>query len=101
MLIVSPEFKCSNEILTIVAMLSGEYTTCLLRLQIELTGFCSPVPNVWLRPNNARKEADAAKAALTVPDGDHLTMMNVYNNYMESKLNNITHGRYTVTDCPP
>ncbi len=40
------------------------------------------VPNVWLRPNNARKEADAKKAALTVPDGDHLTMMNVYNNYI-------------------
>ncbi|KAG8862914.1 DEAH-box ATP-dependent RNA helicase prp43 [Tulasnella sp. 330] len=64
MLIVSPEFKCSNEILTIVAMLS--------------------VPNVWLRPNNQRKEADAAKAAMTVPDGDHLTMMNVFNNYMQN-----------------
>lgn len=25
MLIVSPEFKCSNELLTIVAMLSGTY----------------------------------------------------------------------------
>lgn len=25
MLVVSPEFKCSNEMLTIVAMLSGEY----------------------------------------------------------------------------
>lgn len=25
MLVVSPEFKCSNEVLSIVAMLSGEY----------------------------------------------------------------------------
>ncbi|KAG8726496.1 DEAH-box ATP-dependent RNA helicase prp43, partial [Ceratobasidium sp. 414] len=65
MLIVSPEFKCSNELLSIVAMLS--------------------VPNVWLRPNNQRKEADAAKQLLTVPDGDHLTMMNVYNNYITNK----------------
>ncbi|KAK7014946.1 putative pre-mRNA-splicing factor ATP-dependent RNA helicase prp43 [Favolaschia claudopus] len=65
MLIVSPEFKCSNEILTITAMLS--------------------VPNVWLRPNNARREADAAKAMLTVPDGDHLTMLNVYNEYMNNQ----------------
>jgi pre-mRNA-splicing factor ATP-dependent RNA helicase DHX15/PRP43 len=64
MLIVSPEFTCSNEILTIVSMLS--------------------VPNVWLRPNNQRREADAAKAALTVPDGDHLTLLNVYNSYMQS-----------------
>ncbi|CAA7263822.1 unnamed protein product [Cyclocybe aegerita] len=65
MLIVSPEFKCSNEILTITAMLS--------------------VPNVWMRPNNQRREADAAKAKLTVPDGDHLTMLNVYNQYMQNK----------------
>ncbi|KAG1722881.1 P-loop containing nucleoside triphosphate hydrolase protein [Suillus paluster] len=65
MLIVSPEFKCSNEILTITAMLS--------------------VPNVWLRPNNQRKEADAAKALLTVPDGDHLTLLNVYNNYTQNQ----------------
>nr|VWO96108.1 CifA [Ganoderma boninense] len=65
MLIASPEFYCSHEILTIVAMLS--------------------VPNVWLRPPNQRKEADAAKALLTIPDGDHLTLMNVYNSYMNNK----------------
>jgi len=64
MLIVSPEFNCSNEMLTITAMLS--------------------VPNVWLRPNNQRREADAAKALLTVPDGDHLTLLNVYNNYIQN-----------------
>ncbi|KAF8641254.1 hypothetical protein AX14_009977 [Amanita brunnescens Koide BX004] len=64
MLISSPEFKCSNEILTITAMLS--------------------VPNIWLRPNNQRREADAAKAKLTVPDGDHLTLLNVYNEYQQS-----------------
>ncbi|KAF9476307.1 P-loop containing nucleoside triphosphate hydrolase protein [Pholiota conissans] len=63
LLIVSPEFKCSNEILTITAMMS--------------------VPNVWLRPPGAtqRRDADAAKALLTVPDGDHLTLLNVYNQY--------------------
>ncbi|KAG2148222.1 P-loop containing nucleoside triphosphate hydrolase protein [Suillus bovinus] len=43
------------------------------------------VPNVWLRPNNQRKEADAAKALLTVPDGDHLTLLNVYNNYIQNQ----------------
>ncbi|EIN04072.1 P-loop containing nucleoside triphosphate hydrolase protein [Punctularia strigosozonata HHB-11173 SS5] len=64
-LIISPEFKCSNEILTITAMLS--------------------VPNIWVRPNNQRREADAAKALLTVPDGDHLTLLNVYNNYMQNQ----------------
>jgi hypothetical protein len=45
----------------------------------------SEVPNIWVRPNNQRREADAAKALLTVPDGDHLTLLNVYNNYEQSK----------------
>lgn len=63
LLITSPEFNCSNEILTIVSMLS--------------------VPNVFLRPPNQRKEADAAKQLLSVPEGDHLTLLNVYNNYTE------------------
>ncbi|KAF8552315.1 P-loop containing nucleoside triphosphate hydrolase protein [Imleria badia] len=65
MLISSPEFQCSNEILTITAMLS--------------------VPDVWLRPTDQCKEADAAKAMLTVPDGDHLTLLNVFNSYMQNK----------------
>ncbi|KAF9220670.1 P-loop containing nucleoside triphosphate hydrolase protein [Gyrodon lividus] len=65
MLISSLNFRCSNEILTITAMLS--------------------VPNIWLRPNNQRREADAAKALLTIPDGDHLTLLNVYNSYMQNK----------------
>lgn len=66
MLICSPEFKCSNEILSIAAMLS--------------------VPNVFLRPNNRRKEADEAKAQFTHPDGDHLTLLNVYHAYKTSKF---------------
>lgn len=43
-----------------------------------------PVPNIWLRPNNKRKEADQAKALLTIPDGDHLTLLNVYNAWKQS-----------------
>jgi len=84
MLIVSPEFKCSNEILTITAMMSGMIIIkkVLFELKVNLTSIypCS-VPNIWLRPNNQRREADAAKARLTVPDGDHLTLLNVYNQY--------------------
>lgn len=53
--------RCSNEILSITAMLS--------------------VPNVFLRPREAAKEADAAKARFTHIDGDHLTLLNVYHAY--------------------
>ncbi|KAF4586654.1 DEAH-box ATP-dependent RNA helicase prp43 [Pleurotus pulmonarius] len=67
LLIVSPEFKCSNEILTIVSMLS--------------------VPNIWVRPADQKNQADAAKALFTVPDGDHLTLLNVYVQYVLNKSN--------------
>ncbi|KAF8898291.1 pre-mRNA-splicing factor ATP-dependent RNA helicase PRP43 [Mucidula mucida] len=67
MLIVSPEFKCSKEMLTITSMLS--------------------VPNIWIRPPFARFRADQAKAALTLPDGDHLTLLNVLNEYLQNKSN--------------
>ncbi|KAF9785477.1 P-loop containing nucleoside triphosphate hydrolase protein [Thelephora terrestris] len=63
-LVVSPEFGCSVEILTIVSMLS--------------------VPNVWVRPTNQRLEADRARASLTIPDGDHLTLLNVYDKWVRN-----------------
>lgn len=58
MLIGSPEFSCSEEILTIVAMLS--------------------VPSVFIRPSKDKKRADDIKSAFAHPDGDHLTLLNVY-----------------------
>ncbi|KAH0541298.1 DEAH-box ATP-dependent RNA helicase prp43 [Glutinoglossum americanum] len=58
MLISSPEFYCSNEILSLTALLS--------------------VPQIFVRPATARKRADDMKARFAHPDGDHLTMLNVY-----------------------
>ncbi|KAI7750756.1 hypothetical protein M8C21_013058 [Ambrosia artemisiifolia] len=64
MLVVSPEFKCSNEILSIAAMLS--------------------VPNCFVRPREAQKAADEAKARFGHIDGDHLTLLNVYHAYKQN-----------------
>ncbi|GMH37686.1 hypothetical protein BSKO_05559 [Bryopsis sp. KO-2023] len=58
MMVASQEFKCSNEIMTIAAMLS--------------------VPNCFVRPREAIKAADEAKAKFSHVDGDHLTLLNVY-----------------------
>src|SRR6266576_3014008 len=81
MLIVSPEFNCSQEILTIVAMLSGTFfwLHVLMRLIVLLA-----VPNIWIRPNNKQKEADIARQRLSIPDGDHLTLLNVFDEYQNS-----------------
>lgn len=84
MLIVSPEFKCSNEMLTITAMMSG--TLLQREWQFLADVLIQTVPNIWVRPNNQRREADAAKQMLTVPDGDHLTLLNVYNQYIQSEF---------------
>jgi pre-mRNA-splicing factor ATP-dependent RNA helicase DHX15/PRP43 len=64
MLLVSPDFNCSNEILSIVAMLS--------------------VPNVFMRPKEAAKAADEAKAQFAHSDGDHLTLLNAYHAYKQA-----------------
>ncbi|KAK3423710.1 probable pre-mRNA-splicing factor ATP-dependent RNA helicase DEAH2 isoform X1 [Eucalyptus grandis] len=64
MLVVSPEFNCSNEILSVSAMLS--------------------VPNCFVRPREAQKAADEAKARFGHIDGDHLTLLNVYHAYKQN-----------------
>ncbi|KAI7859585.1 P-loop containing nucleoside triphosphate hydrolase protein [Circinella umbellata] len=61
MLIESPKYRCSNEILSIAALLS--------------------VPQIFIRPNEARKLADEAKANFIHGDGDHLTLLNAYHAY--------------------
>merc|ERR1712032_1133580 len=63
MLIMSPVHKCSNEILSIAAMLS--------------------VPNVFVRPKEHARDADEAKTRFAHLDGDHLTVLNVFHAYKQ------------------
>lgn len=46
---------------------------------------CS-VPQCFLRPNEAKKAADEAKMRFAHIDGDHLTLLNVYHAFKQSKL---------------
>lgn len=71
MLIHLPRYKCSEEILTIVALLS--------------------VPNVFVRPALAKKRADECKMAFAHPDGDHLTLLNVYEGFIGDHGGDGTH----------
>ncbi|CAM9861312.1 unnamed protein product, partial [Laminaria digitata] len=63
-LLASPDYGCSNEVLSIVAMLS--------------------VPQVFMRPKEAQKAADEAKAEFAHIDGDHLTLLNAYHAYKQN-----------------
>lgn len=61
MLITSVEYKCSAEMLTIVSMLS--------------------VPSVFYRPKERQEESDAAREKFSVNESDHLTLLNVFNQW--------------------
>ena len=58
LIITSEEYGCSEEMLTIVSMLS--------------------VPSVFYRPKERQEESDAAREKFFVPESDHLTLLHVY-----------------------
>uniref|UniRef100_A0A8C2BDG3 RNA helicase n=1 Tax=Cyprinus carpio TaxID=7962 RepID=A0A8C2BDG3_CYPCA len=65
MVIASCDFNCSNEILSITAMLSG-------------------IPQCFVRPTEAKKAADESKMRFAHIDGDHLTLLNVYHAFKQN-----------------
>lgn len=79
-LIASVDMGCSDEILTIVAMLS--------------------VQSVFHRPKDKQQKADQKKAKFHDPQGDHLTLLNVYNSWKQSRFSaawcveNFVHARH-------
>ncbi|KNC84811.1 hypothetical protein SARC_02986 [Sphaeroforma arctica JP610] len=60
---------CSEEILTVVAMLS--------------------IQNVFYRPKEKQADADAKRAKFFQPEGDHLTLLAVYNSWKQNKFSNM------------
>ncbi|KAJ3061758.1 DEAH-box ATP-dependent RNA helicase prp22, partial [Podochytrium sp. JEL0797] len=68
MLILSVDLGCSDEILTIVAMLSAQ--------------------NIFYRPKEKQAVADQKKAKFHQPEGDHLTLLTVYNGWKAAKFSN-------------
>ena len=67
-LIASVDSGCSQEVLTIVAMLS--------------------IQSVFYRPREKQQQADQKKSKFHDPSGDHLTLLNVYNGWKNSRFSN-------------
>lgn len=65
-LINSAEFGCSEEVLTIVAMLS--------------------VPSIFNRPKERQKESDEARGRFLISQSDHLTLLNVYSQWKANRF---------------
>ncbi|XP_037319652.2 ATP-dependent RNA helicase DHX8-like [Pungitius pungitius] len=68
MLIMSVHLGCSEEMLTIVSMLS--------------------VQNIFYRPKDKQAQADQKKTKFFQPEGDHLTLLAVYNSWKNNKFSN-------------
>lgn len=68
MLIMSADNKCSEEILTIVAMLSVE--------------------NPFYRPKEKAAQADQKKAKFNQAEGDHITLLAIYEAWAAAKFSN-------------
>ncbi|KAJ1974777.1 DEAH-box ATP-dependent RNA helicase prp22 [Dimargaris verticillata] len=68
MLLISVDLRCSEEILTIVSMLS--------------------IPNIFYRPKEKQALADSRKAKFHQPEGDHLTLLTVFNSWKQNNYSN-------------
>ncbi len=58
MVIISEQFGCTDELLTIVSMLS--------------------VPAIFFRPKDREQESDDAREKFFVSESDHLTLLHVF-----------------------
>ncbi|WZZ24834.1 hypothetical protein YC2023_008235 [Brassica napus] len=65
MILASNELCCSDEIITIAAVLS--------------------IQSVWVIARGVQKEQDEAKLRFAAAEGDHVTFLNVYKGFLESK----------------
>ena len=68
MLIASVDLGCSEEILTIIGMISAQ--------------------NIFYRPREKQAAADQKKAKFHQPEGDHLTVLSVYDAWKAAKFSN-------------
>ena len=71
MLLSSGQFECSQEIAVIVSM-----------LQVE---------NIFLKPPGQASKARIAKRNFEVAEGDHLTLLNVFNAYKQKEEGEVRH----------
>jgi pre-mRNA-splicing factor ATP-dependent RNA helicase DHX15/PRP43 len=74
MLLESPKHCCSNEALSIVAMLT--------------------LPQVFVRPEHSSKASTDAKTRFAHLDGDHLTLLNIFHAYKQNVQDGVGPARF-------
>jgi len=79
MLLESPKHCCSNEALSIAAMLT--------------------LPSVFVRPERSSKQASESKSRFAHLDGDHLTLLNVFHAYKQNVQDGVGPARFCSENC--
>lgn len=74
LLIMSLEYQCTEEMLTIVSMLS--------------------VPSVFYRPKERQEEADATREKFFVAESDHLTLLHIYKQWTSNRCSDVWCARH-------
>lgn len=69
MLLTSVDLKCSDEIITIVSMLS--------------------VQNIFYRPQDKQALSDQKKHKFNQPEGDHITYLQVYRSWSNNRFSTL------------
>ena len=76
MVLVGDQFGCAMEMAAIVAMLT--------------------VPSIFFRPKDRLEESDAAREKFFVPESDHLTLLNVFIQYMNNGRSSVWCSRHFI-----
>ncbi|OAF68975.1 Pre-mRNA-splicing factor ATP-dependent RNA helicase PRP16 [Intoshia linei] len=76
LLVVGFELRCGEEVLTIVSMLS--------------------VPAIFYRPKGREEDSDIARERLQIPESDHLTYLNVYQNWVKSGFSSLWCSKHFI-----
>lgn len=104
MVIVSEDMGCSEEILTIVSMLSvpsifyrpkGKHSN-KSDLHKLVSYFETAETNNSICVSGREEESDAVKEKLQVPESDHLTLLNVYQKWKMAKYSSSWCGEHFV-----
>ncbi|GMN43620.1 hypothetical protein TIFTF001_012828 [Ficus carica] len=81
MILSSSQLGCSEEIITIAAVLSIQKYNVALD---TVNKYSAILQSIWVSGRGAQKELDEAKLRFAAAEGDHVTFLNVYKGFFQS-----------------
>lgn len=76
MILLSTKLKCTTELVTVVSMVS--------------------VPSIFYRPKGRAEEADSVREKFSVPESDHLTLLNVYQQWNHHRCSPVWASKHFI-----